>query len=361
VRGSATSNRPKLTFFVELEIDPLEALFGRPEVLPFLSAQGCAVSMGLLDLSPRRAAVVRRLETSGVPVTAWLLLDVRDGYWLNADNADRARERWRETAVWAQREGLRLPRVGLDVEFPRSESEGAIRDRRRAFFSMLRYRRTRGQVREAECRYEALVREIRESGRTVEAYHFPHLLDERAAGTTLLRRSLGLVDVSVDAEVYMLYSSYLGRAGARAYFADAPCIALGVTGGGVNAANPDARSRFLSWEQLAEDLHAAAACTREVYVFSLEGCVERGMLESIAEIRWDLPPSVLPRNEAARARRGRRITRWVLRAEPLFDLLLPSRRQYVCIRWRRALQSSPHHAREPETEVLTRDCACVEA
>jgi hypothetical protein len=51
------------------------------------------------------------------------------------------------------------------------------------------------------------------------------------------------------------------------------------------------------------------------------------MLESIAEIRWDLPPSVLPRNEAARARRGRRITRWVLRAEPLFDLLLPSRRQ----------------------------------
>jgi hypothetical protein len=119
----------------------------------------------------------------------------------------------------------------------------------------------------------------------------------------------------------------LGWAGIRADFVDAPCIALGVTGGGVNAANPDARSRFLSWEQLAGELCAAAAHTHEVYVCSLEGCVARGVLESIAEIRCELPAPVLPRGEEGRARGGRRITQWVLRAEPLFDLLLPSRRQ----------------------------------
>ena len=67
--------RPRLTFFVELEAEPLADLLSRPEVLPFLSAQGCAVSMGLLDLSAERADQVRRLETAGVPVTAWLLLD----------------------------------------------------------------------------------------------------------------------------------------------------------------------------------------------------------------------------------------------------------------------------------------------
>jgi hypothetical protein len=316
--------RPNLTFFVELEAEPLDTLFD-PEVLRFLETAGCAISMGLLDLSDRRASVVRRLESSGIPVTAWLLLDVRDGYWLNADNAERARERWNETAAWAEREGLELRRVGLDVEFPRSESEGAIRDHRRAFFSMLRRRRSRERVREAEGAYAELVREIRTRGRTVEAYHFPHLLDERTAGTTLLRRSLGLVDVEVDAEVYMLYSSYLGRAGARAYFADAPCIALGVTGGGVNAGNPDARHRFLSWERLVEDLRAAAAHTDEVYVFSLEGCVERGMLERIGQIDWDDPVPDLPPSEERRARRSRRLTRWVLRAEPLFDLVLPPR------------------------------------
>jgi hypothetical protein len=320
-------HRPKLTFFVELGTGPLEALFERREVVPFLAAEACAVSMGLLDLSHSRASVVRRLESRGIAVTAWLLLDEKDGYWLNADNADRARERWHETAAWAEREGLRLHRVGLDVEFPRSESEGAIRNQGRAFFSMLRRRRSREQVREAEHAYEELVREIRSSGRTVEAYHFPHLLDERASGTTLLRRSLGLVDVPVDAEVYMLYSSYLGRAGARTYFADAPCIALGVTGGGVNVANPDAQRRFLSWEQLAEEVRAAAAHTRNVYVFSLEGCVERGMLQRIAGIRWDDPPSALLPRDERRARRRRLLTQWVLRAEPIFDLLIPAGRR----------------------------------
>ena len=322
-----TPARPNLTFFVELETPPLEELFGRPEVLPFLAAQGCAISMGLLDLSARRAAVVRQLQSSGIPVTGWLLLDLEDGYWLNADNADRARERWRETAAWAEREGLPLRRVGLDVEFPRSESEGAIRDKRKAFFSMLRRRRTREQVHEAERAYGALVREIRQSGRMVEVYQFPHLLDERAAGSTLLRRALGVVDIAVDAEVYMLYSSYLGRGGARIYFEDAPCIALGVTGGGVNAGNPDAQSRFLSWERLEEDLRAAAGHTREVYVFSLEGCAERGLLAPIAEIDWEQPVPEFHAEERRRARRVRRITQWLFRAEPLIDLLLPPGRR----------------------------------
>lgn len=320
-----TDVRPRLTFFVELEAEPLEALFDRPDLIDLLASQGWSLSMGLLDLSGRRAAVVRRLESSGIEVTAWLLLDPEDGYWLNADNADRARRRWRATAAWAEGEGLRLPRVGLDVEFPRSESEGAIRDRRRAFLSMLRRRRSRDRIRAAERGYTDLVGEIHAGGRTVEAYHFPHLLDERIAGTTLLRRSLGLVDVRVDAEVYMLYSSYLGRAGAWTYFEDAPAIALGVTGGGVNVENPDAQRRFLSWERLSEDLRAAAAHVRDVYVFSLEGCVERGMLHRIAAIDWSGPAPELPPHEARRARRGRRLARWLLRAEPIFDLLLPPR------------------------------------
>lgn len=157
--------RPRLTFFVEVGSEPLAALLSRPEVIPFLAEQGCAVSMGLLDLSPERAAWVRRLESSGVPVTAWLLLDLADGYWLNADNADAAAARWRETHAWADRGNLRLHRVGLDVEFPRSESKDALRSRRRAVLSMFRRRRTPEQVRAAEGDYAALVEEIRATGR----------------------------------------------------------------------------------------------------------------------------------------------------------------------------------------------------
>ncbi len=316
---------PHLTFFVELPAAELDALLARPEVIPFLAENGCAVSMGLVDLTPQRAACVRQLEAEGVPTTAWLLLDVAEGYWLNADNTDRARERWLETRAWAEREGLMLQRVGLDIEFPRSESQGVLRNRRRALWSMLRRRRTREQVRGAERAYDELVTEIQASGRSVEAYHFPHLLDERAAGTTLLRRCLGLVDVAVDAEVPMLYATYLGRAGARAYFRDAQCIALGVTGGGVNQNEPEARNHWLTWEALDEDLRAAAAHSNELYVFSLEGCVERGWLPGLAAIRWDEPPPALPARERRRARHRRGLNRLVFRAEPLFDLMVPVR------------------------------------
>ena len=315
---------PRLTFFVELDTPGLDALFRVPEVIPFLEEQGAGVSMGLLDRSPRRAEIVRALESRGVPVTAWLLLSVEDGYWLTADNADRAAECWRETAAWAEREGLALARVGLDVEFPREESAGAIRDKRRAFLRMALRRRTRARVEEAERAYRVLVDEIRATGRRVEAYHFPQLLDERRAGSTLLRRSLGLVDVPVDDEVYMLYSSYLGRAGARAYFEDAPSIALGVTGGGVNVDNPDARRRFLSWEALEDDLLAAARHADEVYVFSLEGCVEQNLLKPIRELDWSREPRPLGAREVRKARNSRRLTQRVLAAEPWIDRLFPS-------------------------------------
>jgi hypothetical protein len=111
---------PRLTFFVELESEALDELFRAREVLSFLVGRGCGVSMGLLDRSERRAVIVRELEGRGVPVTAWLLLPVEAGYWLTADNAEQARATWRETAEWAEREGLRFARVGLDVEFPRA-------------------------------------------------------------------------------------------------------------------------------------------------------------------------------------------------------------------------------------------------
>lgn len=322
-------SRPHLTFFVELTSEPLAALFARPEVLEFLSRGGHAVSMGLLDLTPARAAVVRELEAAGIPVTAWLLLEVADGYWLNADNPDRARARYHETMAWAAREGLRLQRIGLDIEFPRADAELLMRDPRRGLLALLRRRRPAAQVTRAERAYVALVDEIHAGGRSVESYHLPHLLDERLARSTLLRRTLGLVDVPADAEVFMLYASYLGRTGARAYFADARYIALGVTGGGVNAGTPEELRRLLSWDRLGEELLAAAAHTSEIYVFSLEGCVEQDMLARIAAVDWSRARDGLAPADHKRACRRRALVRAVFRAERLIDVVYPSRRVTV--------------------------------
>lgn len=319
---------PKLTFFVELPSPELQKLFAAPEVAGFLRDGGYALSMGILDLTPERAAIVRRLEGSGVPVTAWLLLDVEDGYWLNADNAEQARARYRQTLAWAEQEGLRLQRIGLDIEFSRALGEEFDRDPRRAVWRAFRGRRPATRVMEAERRYADLVEEIRAGGRSVECYQFPQIIDERAAGSWLLRRTLGLVEVRADVEVLMLYASYLGRAGAHCYFPQAQAIAIGVTGGGVHAGKEEEQRRLLTWERLEEDLLAAARHSTDLYVFSLEGCVWRDFLPRLASIDWNGHGEEMPKKPSdLRAERRRRWLRRVLRAEPLADLLLPSTRR----------------------------------
>lgn len=322
---AADVQAPHLTFFVELDSEALEELFSRSEVIEFLVRGGHAVSMGLLDLSPARASIVRNLESQGVSVTAWLLLEEREGYWLNADNVDKARQRLRATVAWANEHGLRLPRIGLDIEFPRSDGELLMQDRRRGLWQLLKRRRPRARVDDAQQQYADLVREIRQQGRTVETYHFPQLLDERAVRSCLLRRTLGLVDVAVDAEVYMLYSSYLGRASIRLYFEEAQCIAIGVTGGGVHAGDPGERERLLSWEQLRDDLLAAARRCKNIYVFSLEGCVWRNLLTRIEAMDWAAPVQPLPVRAMQRASRARMLLRAVLRSERVLDWVLPAR------------------------------------
>lgn len=330
--------RPHLTFFVELASDELVKLFASPAVADFLADGGYGLSMGILDLTAERAEVVRELERRGVPVTAWLLLDVEDGYWLNSDNPDCAVARYRETVEWAAREGLALHRIGLDIEFPRALGKQFNHSPWRALATAFLYRRSFGEVYEAERAYAALVEEIHAGGRGVESYQFPHLLDERATGRALLRRCLGLVNVSVDVEVFMLYSSYLGRSAAHSYFADGGAIALGVTGGGVNAGLAEETPRLLSWERLEDDLTASAHHSDEVYVFSLEGCVWNEFLPRFASIDWQRGAASEPSAAVSRARRNRRWIRWAMRVEPLADLVLPS--------WRRETAG----ARDPEEE-----------
>src|SRR6185436_11927222 len=160
--------RPHLTYFVELASEALVKLFADGAVADHLARTGSAVSMGILDLTPERAAVVRDLEQRGVPVTAWLLLEVQHGYWLNADNPGHGRERYRETMAWAERERLRLHRIGLDIEFPRSDGDYLMRKGARGLFTLLRRRRSAAQVLQAQQQYAELVAEIRAGGRQVE-------------------------------------------------------------------------------------------------------------------------------------------------------------------------------------------------
>ncbi len=313
--------KPHLTFFVELESDALEALFARPGVTDFLVRGGHDVSIGMLDLDRRRARVIRRLEARGVNVTAWLLLDPDDGYWLTADNPELARARYREIKAWAEREKLTLPRIGLDIEAPKAHVDQLLSNPLMGILERLRTRRTRELVAGAEHIYGELVREIRGDKRTVESYQFPLIVDERKARSSLLRRSLGIVNVNVDAEVLMLYQSYFGKAGIRGYFAETSHIALGVTGGGVNADKPEVEPK-LKWPELESDLIAAAQHSRELYVFSLEGCVEQDMLAQIEGLDFTRSPRSPSAKSIEQALRLRRFMQWVCENESLLDRVL---------------------------------------
>jgi hypothetical protein len=320
---------PKLTFFVELEPDPLVALFRDGRCLAALEHGKFGIAMAMLDLGEERARIIRELEGRGIPVTAWLLLDRTDGYFLNADNAPLARARYLSLKDWADRNDLALPWIGLDIEPPIPDVALLTRSPVGGFKTLALRRRRCAQIVQAEESYAALVDEIRADGRRIEAYLLPHLLDERRAGTTLLRRSLGLVDVEVDREVFMLYSTYFGEAGARGYMGEAQSIAVGCTGGGIDAGDPSFEERSLDWPALERDLLAAAAHDRPLYVFSLEGCVDKGMLEDIVEMDWSQPAPPIPATSALGAQLARRGVRGVLAAEPIFDRIRRARGQEV--------------------------------
>lgn len=319
--------KPRLTFFVELESDELAALFARPEVTDFLVEGGHALAMGLLDLDGRRGAVVRALESAGVPVTAWLLLASSDGYWLTADNAEISRKRYREVMAWAKAEGLSFSRVGLDIEAPKKDLDRLLENPLAGALERLHRRRQPEAIHHAERIYRALVQEIHDAGQTVESYQFPFVVDERKANSMLLRRMLGIVHVDTDAEVLMLYQSYFGKSGIRTYFPEAQCIALGVTGGGVNADRPQIEPK-LSWADLESDLLAAAQYSQNLYVFSLEGCVEQDMLAALRALDWNRQPPLTPSQQGLDSwQRTRRFLRWACENERLIDRVLPRAEQ----------------------------------
>jgi hypothetical protein len=121
------------------------------------------------------------------------------------------------------------------------------------------------------------------------------------------------MDVAVDREVWMLYSSLAiprGPAMLWSYGPQAPAIAVGSTGGGVD---PFPK---LGFEALVRDLRLARRFTDDISIFSLEGCVAQGHLEPLRELDWSAPVRP-PRSAGALVGLMRAGLRGVLRVSAL--------------------------------------------
>lgn len=295
--------KPRLTFFCELPATDLKTLFADPQLVDDLKALEAGLSLGILDLSQERAEIVRHLNRVGIPVTAWLLLSQDQGYWFNVDNFRQARDCYSAFQEWTTAQDLKWVAVGLDIEPDFGDMLQFARSKWRFLPGLLRRVFDRRRLRRAQSAYRALIGQIRLDRYLVESYQFPFILDERKTGSEILQRLAGLVDLPVDREVLMLYSSLYRPNGAGFLWSYGPhcrdrnpvfrkpAIALGSTGGGVSTGLEDQRP--LEWAQLARDLRLAWYWCDELYIFSLEGCLRQGFLTYLKTFQWDqilLPP-----------------------------------------------------------------------
>jgi len=305
---------PRLTCFCELDIAALQALFSDPQIIEDLRALGASVSLGLLDLSAERAGIVQRLNAAEIPVVAWLLLPEAQGYWFNLDNAPEAIAFYADFRAWTETYKLQWDGVGLDIEPDMRELKKLLAGDRRALLMLLRRFMDAERLKRASAYYAGLIAQIRADGYRVDEYAFPFVVDERKAGSQLVQRFLGLVDLEVDREVLMLYSSFMRPFGHGLLWSFAPSagsIGVGSTGGGVTIGNVD-QVPPLTWDELARDLRLAHAWSDDIHIFSLEGAVRQGYLSRLLTFDWEAPvtPPLREFRQVECVRRGLRAILW---------------------------------------------------
>ena len=271
---------PRLTLACELDPERLLALFADASIIADLQALGARTALMLSDLSDERASVVQLLNRAGVPVVAVPLLPLEEGYYFTPDNTRQAAERYQEWKAWTARHELVWAGVGLDIE-PDARVYLQLMRNPWGLVPMLVPRLfDHERPRRAKAAYTALVERIQHDGYYVENYQFPLIADERWAGSTLLQRLLGLVDIRTDREVWMLYTSVLPVIGPGLLWIYAPAaqaIGVGSTGGGPDIPGHP-RVPALDWDGLSQDLRLARRWCDDLLIHSLEGCVEQGFL-----------------------------------------------------------------------------------
>ncbi len=279
---------PELTFFTELDSDRLTNLFDNRFVIDDLRALKAGVSVGILDLSPQRAAVIQKLNRYEIPVIGWLLLPKDQGYWFNLENYPFAIARYEAFKAWTKQYDLKWVGVGLDIEPDFLEAEAFKKRQFKVLQPALKRLFDKANYHQGALAYRGLVDQIHADGWQMEGYEMVTMQDDRKAHSTAIQRLMGLVDLPVDRSVLMLYSSFArpnGHKLLQAYLPETDSVGIGVTGGGVEMEGLS-DIPFMNWEEFSTDLRLAWQAGKPMHVFSLEGCVEQGWLERLNTFEW---------------------------------------------------------------------------
>ena len=282
---SASLAQPLISFFNEMKSPELVALFSDSAVIEDLKTLKAEIRMGIMDVTPERAAVIRELNREGIPVVAWLLLPEEQGYWFHLGNGDAAIRRYQESRDWARTNELVFKGIGLDMELDyqdvkllKSDPWKVIRKLPGRLYDDL-------PLKTAERKYDSLLTMIRKDGYWTESYYASFVKDEVALGNTAIQQLTGFMDIHTDREIPMLYSSFMGSPdGLLTIYgkeAGVLTVGLGSTGGGIDSGLPT-----MTYEDLVHDINFASSFAKELHIFSLEGCVSNGFLHRLTTEQW---------------------------------------------------------------------------
>ncbi len=293
--------QPRMLFSTQLDGAALQRVLMEEGVLEQLAAHDYGLAMGMLDLSDERARVVRWLNEHGIYTVAWMLLPPDEGCWFNLQNYPQALERYRSFREWVAFHQITFDAVGLDIEPPANEFIDLHHLRMRDIARRLWLSHENVLYPAARDAYTDMIAEIHEDGYEVHTYQVPLLADDRRAGTTLLQRSLDVIDLPADIEVLKCNSGlplttsgqHLQGALIASYGPSADSIGVGSVDVHTMGACDDTTVLSLPWETLKRDLLLAARYTDTIYLFSLEACLRRGLLARIAALDWDSEPHIV--------------------------------------------------------------------
>jgi hypothetical protein len=285
VQGSGVP--PHLGFACcDRSIEEAQTLFADPAAISSLQTLHAEVAIAILDFSPQRADIVRRLNQQGIPVVAWIMLSKEQGYYLNADNAPEAARRISDFEQWTSAHGLQWSAVGLDIE-PNFSQLAELRSHRwRLTTTLLGRILDGGRILRAQKAYSALIGQIQSRGYPVQIYEMPYIPAERSVHSSLPDRVLGTLNVKGDEDYLMLYTSYARAIGAGMIWSLGPHaqgIGVGITEGDTTAGSG---SGPLDWTEFSRDLIVASHFTTLIGVYDLEGCVRQGFLPRLTAMDW---------------------------------------------------------------------------
>jgi hypothetical protein len=303
MRIAGPGHEPQLFFACcNQGIRAAESITEDPAVLASLRKLHAGIALAVPDLNPERAGIVQRLNSAGIPVSAWIQVPGEKGPYVHDGDVAETQAAVANFEAWTALNHLRWQAVGLDIE-PDFGALSRLKSHPLRLVGLMAERWfDRARVVRARAAYAGLIRQMQAQGYSVQTCQFPFIVPERRMHSTLLERLLGIVDVRGDQEAVMLYTSYAPGEGAGIVTELGPhaqAIVLGVT---QNDPAAGAMGKPLEWETLSDELIVAAHFAPTVGVFNLEGCVEHGFLARIQSLDWSRPV-IIPAKQMQQARR----------------------------------------------------------